>query len=48
MAKKAEARGVIYLACTQCKERTHLISEPLNGANMAELLLKQKSAANAG
>ena len=26
----------------------HLISEPLNGANMAELLLKQKSAANAG
>jgi large subunit ribosomal protein L33 len=23
MAKKAEARGVIYLACTRCKERTY-------------------------
>jgi large subunit ribosomal protein L33 len=23
MAKKAEARGVIYLACTVCRERTY-------------------------
>jgi len=23
MAKKGEARGVIYLACTECKERTY-------------------------
>ena len=23
MAKKTEARGIIYLACTECKERTY-------------------------
>ena len=23
MAKKSDARGVIYLACTECKERTY-------------------------
>ncbi len=23
MAKKAEARGLIYLACTECKERNY-------------------------
>jgi large subunit ribosomal protein L33 len=23
MAKKAEARGIIHLACTECRERTY-------------------------
>jgi large subunit ribosomal protein L33 len=23
VAKKTEARGIIYLACTECKERTY-------------------------
>ncbi len=27
MAKKAEARGLIYLACTECKERTYATSK---------------------
>ena len=27
MAKKADARGVIYLACTECKERTYTTSK---------------------
>jgi large subunit ribosomal protein L33 len=27
MAKKGEARGVIYLACTVCKERTYTTSK---------------------
>ncbi|MGD0794643.1 MAG: 50S ribosomal protein L33 [Dehalococcoidales bacterium] len=27
MAKKAEARGVIYLACPECKERVYTTSK---------------------
>ena len=27
MAKKSEARGTIYLACTVCKERTYTTSK---------------------
>ncbi|MDD5339600.1 MAG: 50S ribosomal protein L33 [Dehalococcoidales bacterium] len=27
MAKKADARGVIYLACSECKERNYATSK---------------------
>ena len=38
MAKKADARGVIYLACTVCKERTYTTEKNRkNDANRLEL-----------
>ena len=38
MAKKSDARGVIYLACTACKERTYTTSKNRkNDSNRLEL-----------
>jgi len=40
MAKKAEARGTIHLACTECKERTYTTSKNRKNDNQRMELKK--------